>query len=149
MLTTDSPDLVPPALLWFGGVALIVLWVLRWARLNAEAGGATPPGAMPARRPLWGPARKLEKLHETTAIVRAEADLYATTIDQVQARHNLHRLQAQLAPPPPGRTPAESAAASLTLPEVRAVLASIDMPRELRAVLLELIEAAINEKVQS
>ena len=146
MLTTDSPDWLPP-LLGLAAVVLIVSRLLRWFRVNAEAGGDMPPRATPPRRPLWGPGRKLEKLNQNTALVRAQTDLLTSTSDQVQARHNLDRLRAELTPPPPGRQP-QPAGAFLTLPEIRAVLASIDMPRELRDSILELIEAAANEKPQ-
>jgi hypothetical protein len=91
----------------------------------------------------------LEKLNQNTALVRAETDLITSTGEQVQARHNLNRLMVELAPPqnqaPAGQQPAVP---SLTVPEIRAVLAAVDLPPDVRATLLDLFEATASEKVR-
>jgi len=146
--SAEAPEFLYP-LLALAALVVIVSRLIRVARQGAPTTFDTPTRATPpARRPLWGPGRKLEKLNQNTALVRAEVELAHSTIDQLQARHNLNRLMVELAPPPPARQLAQAAVAALTLAEIRAVLASVDMPRELRATLLELLEATANEKAR-
>jgi len=147
--STESHELLHP-LVGIAAIVIIISRLIRWARLCTPTGLDTQPSQTPPpiRRPLWGPGRKLDKLNQNTALARAEAELLHTTIDQVQAQHSLDRLMTELAPAlmPARHVPDGAALPSLTLPEIRAVLASIDMPGELRGTLFQLLEATANEK---
>lgn len=134
------------------GLAVVVIFsrLVRLARLSAPTQANTVSSPARTRRPRWGPARRLDKLNQNSALARAEAELIHHTIDQVQARHDLDRLMRELAPAPvaAGQV-ARAAVPSLTLAEIRALLISVDMPAELRTTLLQLLEATAHEKARA
>jgi len=132
---------------------IFVLRLVRWARLNTPAASPaeTAPPSPTLRRCLWGPARKIEKIAETTALTRAHAELFHSKIDEVQARHDLDRLVAELHPPaaaPPAHQPPAAAnnPAALTLPEIQQLLAVLDLDEDTRTDLLRLVTARLAEK---
>jgi len=141
----DTPDFMP-VLIGLAVVLIIISRLVRIARHNAGAGAAAPPGA--PRPPLWGPVRRVQKLQQNTAVVRSETELLVSTGENLQARHSLDRLKAELQPQPPPRSRGAPAVPALTVAEIRTVLNALDLAPELRATILELIEATTNEKVR-
>lgn len=139
------------SVLIFFGMIILISRLVRWARLLSSGSPSDHTAPTAPRRCLWGPGRKLNKLTQTTALVRAEAELLHSTIDQVQAKHNLDQLMRELTPPAASRHVPEqlagAAVPSLTLQEIGAVLASVDMPAELGAALFQLLQATANEKI--
>ena len=147
MSTAAEPSDYFPALIGLAILVIVISRLVRFARNTAPT--PTPPlGHAHPRRSLWGPERKLERLQQTTAIVQTETELLNSTGEHLQARHNLDRLKAELEPGPPPRRLAPPATPALTVAEMRAVLDALDFAPELRATLLEMLEATANEKVR-
>lgn len=147
----DTPS--PMSVVIFLAAIILISRLVRWGRLlsdNSTRGDIATP---PARSCLWGRARKLEKLNQSTALVRAEAELFHSKIDHVQAHHQFERLVAELRPPVPA-VPARPAPgvgnpASLTLPEIEQMIAAMpEINPEVRRALLQLLAARLQEKME-
>jgi len=130
-------------------LVLVLLRIFRLADTGACSTPQTPADTRPRPRWFWG--RKLDKLASTTALSRAHTELFHSKIDELQARHDLERLVADLQPPvdtPPPRNPppAPTNAAALTLAEIQDLLAVVDIDQQTRADLLRLAAARFAEK---
>jgi hypothetical protein len=90
------------------------------------------------------------RLASTTALSRAYTELFHSKADEIQARHDLEQLVADLEPPAETapRQPVDDTpnSAALTLPEIQDLLAVIDIDDRTRADLLRLAAARLAEK---
>jgi hypothetical protein len=153
LATTEAHEVSVEALAAIALAVVIVARIVRIARLTSPVGDSAPVqsvGPAPTvRRCWWGPARKLERLADTTAVVRAEAELLHSRIEHVQASHQLEVLVAEINPVAVTRAisqPPPSSVAALSLPEIQELLAVIELDPRVRAELLQLAAARIAEK---
>jgi hypothetical protein len=133
--------------------SLLVLLLLRLLRVADTASSTRRPAAdtgdkSPSR---WFRGRKLDKLASTTALSRANTELFHSKIDELQAHRDLEQLVADLQPPaesPVTRTPPAitTNTAALTLAEIEQLLAVVEVDQHGRAEILRLAAARLAEK---
>jgi hypothetical protein len=141
--TADILDYLPPLF----GLAIALYIISRLVRIGRYASpAATEPAPSPPPRALWGKARKLRIFNEDAALTRAETEYLTSSTERLQAKANLDRLSAELAPPPAAPTPQPAIQPSLTLAEIEQLLRLVDLDHDTRTELLRVATALIAEK---
>jgi hypothetical protein len=141
--TSEALDILFALLLWLAVLGLISRLIRIARHVSPAATDAAPPA--PARA-LWGKARRLRIFSEDTALARAETEFLTTSSDRLQAKANLDRLAAELAPAPPPPAPHPTPAAALTAAEIENLLHLLDLEQPLRAQIMQLVASAIRDK---
>jgi hypothetical protein len=141
---SEALDILVPL---FGFLAVLGI-ISRLVRIGRYVSPTiTQPAPSSPPRALWGKARRLRLFTEDTALTRAETEYLTSASDRMQAKANLDRLSAELAPSAPSQPPSQpEPAPALTASEIDNLLHLLDLDQALRTQIMQLATSAIRDK---